>query len=334
MNCRHRLRSGWPLGRVIAVAFVRHRDETPYHVYRSLSPSTGQSIRTYAEKNGIDYRSITLSCGKNGLEVNLHVLTLKPPHGESDTTFFYIHGGGYFNPINSAAQVPFALDCARRSTSGTCIFLEYTLAPELKYPGQLIQAIRALSYLLETRQLSSILLGADSVGGNMAMALLMHLKQPSPYANALNLRPGDRLKGLLLVSPWVSFDFETASYHENERFDMISRDIMTRIVGWWAPKAGEPWAEPAAAPSALLQELPVQRLLLLAGGWECYRDGILLLAEKLGAAEFGSGSPFEYLVAPRETHDQCILDMPLQLKSSAMYLTAMQWLSRLTNSTE
>lgn len=55
------------------------------------------------------------------------------------------------------------------------------LAPEYKYPSQLIEAVAGYQYLVNTLGIdeSKILLAGDSAGGNLSTALLLHLARPA-----------------------------------------------------------------------------------------------------------------------------------------------------------
>lgn len=64
----------------------------------------------------------------------------------------------------------------------------------------------------------------------MAVALLSHIAHPHPSRMVeiprIELKGGDgkggKLKGLLLTSPWVSFDITAKSFRENEWKDVVS----------------------------------------------------------------------------------------------------------------
>jgi acetyl esterase/lipase len=64
-------------------------------------------------------------------------------------------GGGYVMPANSG-QMKFLTDmkdaCIANGRDTAVLLLAYTTAPEAQYPGQLIQAIELLRYLIETEK--------------------------------------------------------------------------------------------------------------------------------------------------------------------------------------
>jgi acetyl esterase/lipase len=83
--------------------------------------------------------------------------------------------------------------------------LEYSLAPEAKFPTQIQQAGQAYSYLVKEVGVkeSKISLMGDSAGGSIALGVLTHLQSPISSLRSIEElgRPG---KGLYLISPWVS----------------------------------------------------------------------------------------------------------------------------------
>src|ERR1700743_203303 len=67
---------------------------------------------------------------------------------------------------------------------------------------------------------TQIFIGGDSAGGNLASELLLHLSKPHPSVPALKLP--SRLKGAVLISPWVSFSTTSRSYTDNAESDYLT----------------------------------------------------------------------------------------------------------------
>lgn len=59
---------------------------------------------------------------------------------------------------------------------------DYELAPEFRYPSQLIEILAGYHYLVNELGISEdkIVLAGDSAGGNIATAFLLHLARPNP----------------------------------------------------------------------------------------------------------------------------------------------------------
>ena len=66
--------------------------------------------------------------------------------------------------------------------AASVFFLDYRLAPEYKYPSQLIETLAGYHYLVNSLGISEskIVLGGDSAGANLASAFLLHLARPNP----------------------------------------------------------------------------------------------------------------------------------------------------------
>ena len=69
--------------------------------------------------------------------------------------------------------------------------------------------------------------------------------RPSPYAEPLRLGE-ERLRGLLLVSPWAVFRTTSESHRSNMRNDYMSAATLGQMAAAYEPKIGEVYAEPLA----------------------------------------------------------------------------------------
>lgn len=117
----------------------------------------------------------------------------------------YFHGGGYVmgSPashrnlgarIASAAQLPVYMP-------------SYRLAPEHSYPCQLEDAERAFLALMgQGYKPEHILIGGDSAGGNLTLALALQLRETGVGMPA----------GLILISPWTDATFDQVPSPNND----------------------------------------------------------------------------------------------------------------------
>jgi acetyl esterase/lipase len=114
----------WPLKRLIAVCFPRHRSPLVKRASTlATAPTTGESILAACLKRNIRLYSSTLRCGQFS-DATLHEIKLDET--QSDTVLLYFHGGGYRNGIVSEGHVPVVLDCAAAARASRLVFLEYT----------------------------------------------------------------------------------------------------------------------------------------------------------------------------------------------------------------
>jgi acetyl esterase/lipase len=211
------------------------------------------------------------------------------------------------SPLHENTHMPlvFKLAEALNGGVGRTFVLEYGLAPRLKYPGQLVQSAYALNYLLTELgcELEQIVIGGDGSGGNLALALLMHIKQPHPLVPKIVGYPRcDRLKGALLISPWVSLTCGATSYERNA----------TR------------WSDFVETPTCALTPVLARRILLTVGGFEIFKDDVKRLAEKIGAGK-DKDSPIKALEFEDAVHLQAVVDEALGLPLCKLLRETLLW---------
>jgi acetyl esterase/lipase len=120
-----------------------------------------------------------------------------------------------------------------------------------------------------------VIVGGDSAGGNLALAVLLHLSHPHPEIEPLyDVAP---LAGLFAWAPWASFSHAGTSMRENQHKDMIGNEILDR----WSKaylggdgKEGDAWSQPAKAPMEWWKGAKVEEVLFLAGRDEVLFDVI------------------------------------------------------------
>lgn len=188
-------------------------------------------------------------------------------------------GGGFALPA-SAGHFAFLqnLLAALNSTGHdvALFFLAYTLAPGASYPTQLRQSTEALRHILSSRPPSSVIVGGDSAGGNLALATLLHISHPHPEIDPITLPENENLAGVFAFAPWVSFRGDWPSLERNRYKDLISKEVLakwsTAYLGGEGKK-GDAWSEPFLAPTEWWKGARADRVLILAG-----EDEILLSA--------------------------------------------------------
>jgi acetyl esterase/lipase len=134
--------------------------------------------------------------------------TAKPDPGTR--IILYLHGGGYVmgNPRTHAALGAYL----KRKTGLEVCLPDYRLAPEHPFPAAFEDARAAWTALVAAGyRPESIVLGGDSAGGGLALALLGHLcatGQPRPA-------------GVFTFSPFTDFAFEGPSIVQNARSEIL-----------------------------------------------------------------------------------------------------------------
>jgi epsilon-lactone hydrolase len=194
-----------------------------------------------------------------------------PKDGDSEGALLYLHGGAYvvgqpptYRALN--AQI------AREARVKVCV-LDYRLAPEHPCPAAIDDALAAYRALLDERPPSRLVLGGDSAGGGLVMALLLAIrdaKLPMP-------------SGAFLISPWVDLHCKADSYiREADRDVVLSRPVMRQAAGHYAGDL--PHDDPRVSPvRADLSGLPP--LFIQSTDAEVLADDSAALLARAQAAE-------------------------------------------------
>lgn len=232
---------------------------------------------------------------------------------------------------------------AARTAGASAVILEYTLAPECVYPGQLSQSVAALRLILQYRTPSEVIIAGESAGGNIALAIMAHLQEPKIGIAPLILPSARgraaRFRGLLAISPRTANE-PTADSFRHDRMDFMNKDSLAAITANWRPE-NEVWAAPVLAEPGFWEGLKADRVLLAAGGNEVYRDDISYVARTMGAhqvevsemelkgeVEKGHDPRLQLIVCPGEMHCQASMDSSLGITSGSMTQGVGEWLSR------
>lgn len=191
---------------------------------------------------------------------------------EPQGVILHIHGGGF--ALGSAtSSVGFASDLARKAGM-SAIAVDYRLAPEHPYPAALHDVTAAYQALLQRESASArIVLSGESSGGNLALELLIAVKQHGlamPAAAAL-------------FSPITDLTVGGDSYTTKADVDpnITAAAIQTRANDYLNGTGTDP-ADPLVSPIfADLTGLPP--LLVQAGSHEVLLDDATRLAARAAA---------------------------------------------------
>jgi monoterpene epsilon-lactone hydrolase len=139
----------------------------------------------------------------------------------------YFHGGGYSFYPKGQADLIARITLATRSK---LFALDYRLSPEHRFPAQLEDAVNAYVWLLNTGiKPNELFLAGDSAGGNLAIALLLVLRErnlPLPTVTAAISPPTDFSaadKPPVLGSTLIT----------NEPFDWIQTHMLLKWANWF-----------------------------------------------------------------------------------------------------
>jgi len=121
----------------------------------------------------------------------------------------YFHGGGYFMGSAATHRAMLARLCVMSGLKA-CL-PDYRCAPEHPYPAALDDAEKVWAALLSKGLTAQdIVLGGDSAGGGLMLALLARL-----------LAKGQRPAAAFAFSPWTDLTLSGQSFTENARSDVL-----------------------------------------------------------------------------------------------------------------
>lgn len=183
------------------------------------------------------------------------------PDASSDdgSVVLYLHGGGYVFASRAHDNL---IALVALATGRRVLAPDYPLAPEHPFPTQLEHARAAYRWLAEQGfDPGRIVIAGDSAGGNLALALLVDLRDA-----------GERLPAAAVcLAPWTDLANPGESMTANDAYDWISK----RMADRWSEgfRHGVSATDPRVSPAhADLRGLPP--LYLQAGSAEILLDMI------------------------------------------------------------
>lgn len=150
---------------------------------------------------------------------------LRKQRGEECTRcMLYIHGGAYY--FGSVDEHRYQMQRHARKLQARVLAPRYRLAPQFPFPCGLLDCLAAYLHLLTIQPPETILLGGDSAGGGMTVALLVLLRDQGIPLPA----------GAILLSPWVDLTHSFPSVAGGNEFDYIpANGFVHRPSRSWPP---------------------------------------------------------------------------------------------------
>jgi acetyl esterase len=223
----------------------------------TLSPKEARDIlsnlqaSTPVAKLPADIENRTIPGGPNG-DISINIVR---PQGSSNRTLpavIYIHGGGWvLGGFDTHERLIREL---ANKANAAIVFVNYTRAPEAKYPAQIEQAYAVTKWVAENGKSinvdpSRLAVVGDSVGGNMAAAVTLLAKE----------RGGPKIAFQELFYPVTDANFGTSSYNAYQEGYWLARKGMEWFWDNYAPDIAtrkEPTASPLQASIDQLKGLP------------------------------------------------------------------------------
>lgn len=217
----------------------------------------------FPTRSDVQVESITLG------GVSAERLSLKSHAHQTDQpnyAFLHLHGGVFFA---GSVRTHRALGSEIAARSGATVYmLDYRLAPEHCYPAAFDDCLAAYQALLGKGYLPEhIVLGGDSAGGALALALLVALRDrqiPLPAA-------------VVMISPFVDMTLCASSFEKNKQRDpMLTKEILQRGADAYR---GEIQSADARISPILAELNDLPPMLIQVGSEEVLLDDTLQLAK-------------------------------------------------------
>lgn len=177
------------------------------------------------------------------------------------------------------------------------------------FPTQIRQAMLATEHILASGvDPSKLHLIGDSAGANLLTGLLSHMLHPLDTVRPI-ISPKGKIKGVYLMSPWISLQSTSSSMVDGASEDMATCSGLSSAGGIFmaaVPAEQRAYAEPIYAPDGWFEGLDsvVERMLVTAGDAELMRDDILQFSDILSKHK----SQYTFILQPGGLHNDPILD--------------------------
>jgi cation diffusion facilitator CzcD-associated flavoprotein CzcO/acetyl esterase/lipase len=176
------------------------------NMYSAMTPGVG----------GVILQQLTAN------NVPTHIIT--PKNSQADGVILYLHGGAF---CLGSAKSHRSLTTRLAVAAGMPVWVpEYRLAPEHPYPAGLDDALACYAELRKYYAAEQIVVGGDSAGGALALALALSLRER-----------GESLPtALLLISPVTDGTLSgptLVSKHDED--PMLRRAWLEQVLHWYKP---------------------------------------------------------------------------------------------------
>lgn len=247
------------------------------------------------KKMPADITDETIPVGPNG-KVSI---TIVRPKGATEQlpAIVYFHGGGWVL-ADKETHDRLVRELANGAHAAV-VFVNFTPAPEAKYPTQIEEAYAATKYIAENGRKfninpSQLVVAGDSVGGNMAIAVTLMAKE----------RSGPEITYQVLFYPVTDANFDNGSYREFATNHFLTREAMKWFWNNYADETArqEYTATPLNASLSQLKGLPPA--LIFTAEHDVLRDEGEAYAHKLSQA----GVPVRAMRMMGTIHDFVLLN--------------------------
>jgi acetyl esterase len=220
----------------------------------TLTPNEARAVLSNAQANPTWLAPAVVvekSIEVDGKKINLHVMRPKTDK-KMLPVIMYFHGGGWV--LGDFKTHERFLRELTNAANAAIVFVDYSPAPEAKYPTQINEAYAATQWIAENGKdlqldTTKIAVAGDSVGGNMAIAVTLMAKE----------KQTPKIDFQLLFYPVTDANFDTGSYKQFENGPWLTKKAMQWFWDAYLPNkedGAKITASPLRASITDLQGLP------------------------------------------------------------------------------
>jgi acetyl esterase/lipase len=218
---------GWTWTLEVGTHFLRSQTKVAFEMRKIQASRAYEDSLVFAspavQKVTIEPASFPQKNGRNAAHANIRRIQghwFTPLESSPQVVMLYLHGGGfaYYSKFhtNLIALVTLAAECKTFA-------LDYPLTPEHPFPAQLDDAIQTYRWLLESGVAPDrLVVAGDSAGGNLALALLVALRDAQTPLPAL----------AICISPWTDLANSGESMANNQIYDWPQKRMPEKWAEW------------------------------------------------------------------------------------------------------
>ena len=130
---------------------------------------------------------------------------------KEDKVVLYLHGGGFITCSPATHRI--ITSCLSKYTGRKVFVVDYTKAPDRRYPTQIEECVEAYRYLLSKGYKGcDIAIAGDSAGGNLALTTALKIMQDIP---------DEKPACVVAMSPWTDLTINGSSINYNKNNDKM-----------------------------------------------------------------------------------------------------------------
>jgi acetyl esterase len=207
----------------------------------------------------------------------------------------FFHGGGWtIGDLDTHDAL-----CRSLASGAHCeVFsVEYRLAPEAPFPAAVEDCIAATEFV--SKQSSTVAVGGDSAGGNLAAVVALTLKEKIAFQ--------------LLIYPATDQSMASESLKRNGEGYLLTRSMMEKFRANYLPQPAD-WLDWRASPALAKSHAGLPPAFVLTAGFDPLRDEGRQYAELLARA----GVEVEYRNYPDMIHGFILMGGVLDTANAAV----------------